>query len=333
MKKKKNKVIIIFIGILILIVMVILIVTNNRSKITQTGEDNIILEEGIMVTDGVKHLVSLEDIHQGCFGGKDCIPSIDNPKFLTIDEQDFINDDDLVIGINLNNIQKAYPIKILNWHEIVNDNFNEIPVAVTYCPLCSSSLAFIRELNNKEVEFGVSGKLYNSDLVMYDRLTETYWDQIEGLAIVGELTGQKLEQVPVGVVTWKDWKNTYPSTLVLSKETGYFRNYESYPYGNYETSKDIYFPVINKDTQERLHEKTLVYGIEINGMYKAYPQDLVLEKKSFDDEFANINLHFEVDENNLVKITNKDTNEEIPKLSLFWFAWFTFHPGTEVYNG
>ncbi len=290
-------------------------------------------EDGVMITNGIKHIVPLDGIYQGCLGGKDCIPSIDNPKFLKTNEQDFMKDDDLVIGVNLNNIQKAYPIKILNWHEIVNDKFNEVPLAVTYCPLCASSLAFIREINDKEVEFGVSGKLYNSDLVMYDSLTETYWDQIEGKAIVGELTGQVLEQVPIEVVEWKSWLNAYPNTLVLSKETGYFRDYESYPYGNYKTSRDIYFPVINKDTQERMHEKTLVYGVELNNNFKAYPQDLIKEKKSFDDKFAGTTLHFEVDENNLVKITDKKTNEEVNKISLFWFAWFTFNPGTEVYKG
>lgn len=289
-------------------------------------------EDGIMITNGVKHIVPLDEIYQGCLGGKDCIPSIDDPKFLKSNEQDFMKDEDLVLGVNLNNIQKAYPIKILNWHEIVNDKFEDIPIAVTYCPLCASSLAFIREINSKEVEFGVSGKLYNSDLVMYDRLTNTYWDQIEGKAIVGELTGTLLKQVPVEVIIWKDWLNAYPNTLVLSKETGYSRNYESYPYGNYETVREVYFPIINRDTQERLHEKTLVYGIELDDKFKAYPQDIVKQKKSFDDEFAGTTLHFEVDENNIVKIKDKNTGKEINKISLFWFAWFTFHPGTGVYN-
>ncbi|MBI2671418.1 DUF3179 domain-containing protein [Candidatus Woesearchaeota archaeon] len=273
----------------------------------------------------------LEDIQQGCFRGKDCIPSIDNPNFLKINEQNFMKSNDLIIGINLNNIQKAYPIKILNWHEIVNDNFENTPIVITYCPLCASSLAFERTINTKKVEFGVSGKLYNSDLIMYDRLTETYWSQIEGKAIVGELTGQKLKQIPVELMEWKDWIKVYPNTLVLSKETGYKRNYESYPYGNYETSEDIYFPIINKDTQERFHEKTLVYGIELNDQFKAYPKNLIDELKSFDDEFAETTLHFEI-KNNLLTITDKKTNKEIQKISLFWFAWFTFHPGTEIFS-
>ncbi len=132
----------------------------------------------------------------------DGIPSIDNPKFIPANQSDFLSDSEAVVGVTFGGITRAYPLQILVWHEIVNDNFNGLPIAITYCPLCYSSAAFVRQINGNTAEFGTSGKLYNNNLVMYDRLTRSLWSEIWGQAISGNLTGHTLERVPSDLMTW-----------------------------------------------------------------------------------------------------------------------------------
>ena len=155
----------------------------------------------LMETDGVKHLIPLDKI-KGGGPPKDGIPSIDNPVFADGANSQFMSDSDTVIGLEINGEAKAYPLFILVWHEIVNDRVGGTPVSVTYCPLCYTNQVFERVINDQEVEFGTSGKLYNSNLLMYDRLTDSYWSQALGLAVKGELTGYQLDLVPFDVITW-----------------------------------------------------------------------------------------------------------------------------------
>ena len=280
--------------------------------------------------DGTKYIIHPNKLLSGG-PPKDGIPSIDKPKFVSAEEANkFLNDNELVLGINLNGDKRAYPFQILVWHEIVNDVVGSKPVAVTYCPLCGTGIAYERTINNEPVEFGVSGKLYNSDLVMYDRKTDTLWDQINGRAIIGELTGTRLKQVPIDTVTWSDWKKQYPDTKVLSRETGFIRSYGRSPYGDYDTSKSIYFPVENEDLS--LHPKEVIFGIEINGKYKAYREEDLKKLKKIEDTFNDINLIIERSEAEIIKVKNKDTNESIIPVRSFWFAWFAFHPDTELYK-
>jgi len=232
---------------------------------------NIKAEPQVQITNGVKHIVPLNKILAGG-PPKDGIPSIDKPKFVSAEEANaFLNDDDLVLGLYFDGVARAYPRMMLVWHEIVNDKINGIPIVVTYCPLCYTGTAFIRTINGEEVEFGVSGKLYNSDLIMYDRKTESYWSQILGQAIVGDLAGLKLERIHTDTLEWKAWKKLYPKTEVLSKDTGINKPYGYDPYGGYYQSRELYFPVENQDG--RLHPKSIVYGIELGGIAKAYPDD------------------------------------------------------------
>ncbi|MGI0089373.1 MAG: DUF3179 domain-containing protein, partial [Nitrosopumilaceae archaeon] len=185
---------------------------------SQTSE----VQDEIMITDGIKHIVPLDKIKSGG-PPKDGIPSIDNPKFVSALEANFVSDDDLVIGLRLNGETKAYPLFIMVWHEIVNDKLGNTPIAVTYCPLCFTNQVFERKVNSIETEFGTSGKLYNSNLVMYDRNTDSQWSQALGKAITGELTGYELKRIPFDVVRWSDWKSLYPASLVLTTDTGYAR--------------------------------------------------------------------------------------------------------------
>ena len=162
-------------------------------------------DEDIKVTSsGVKYIVDPAKILSGG-PPKDGIPSIDNPKFVSVKEADaWIQDNELVLGLIYKGVKRVYPLQILVWHEIVNDSVAGDPLLITYCPLCGSGIAFERVLDGKAVEFGTSGKLYNSNLVMYDRKTDTYWTQIDGKAIVGELTGQELKEISIDTVAWRE---------------------------------------------------------------------------------------------------------------------------------
>ena len=318
----------------------------------------------IQSTGGVKHSVPLDQIKSGG-PPKDGIPSIDDPKFVR--DAEFVSDDDMVIGINMDGQARAYPLFILVWHEIVNDKIGDTPVAVTYCPLCYTSQVFDRRINGVETEFGTSGKLYNSNLVMYDRNTDSMWSQALGEAIVGELTGYKLQKIPFDLAKWSDWKRLNPDTTILSTETGHLRSYGVDPYGDYYTNSDVIFPVSNSD--DRMHPKEIIFGFDSGESFKAYKASDVSEKKLINDSVGgqdlvlvsvapsvaraferNMNgqtLEFVMDGNVMsdIQTGSKWTHDglavsgplqgtilkRIPFSPGFWFEWVAFHPQTEVY--
>jgi hypothetical protein len=231
-----------------------------------------------------RHIVSLDQIVSGG-PPPDGIPSIDNPKFVTAQEADnFLGDSDLILGLNINGDIRTYPLQILVWHEIINDKVGGIPVAVTYCPLCFTNQVFNRMLSDKAVvEFGTSGKLYNSNLVMYDRTSKSLWSQALAEGIVGKYSGTKLERIPFDVANWKDWKQLYPNARVLSRDTGNIRPYGADPYDGYNSSKDLLFPVSHRD--DRLGLKDITVGLENGGQYKAYRLQEIENNKVINDEF------------------------------------------------
>ena len=176
-------------------------------------------------------------------------------------------------------------MQILVWHEIVNDQLGDTPVAVTYCPLCFTSQVFVRDIDGQIVKFGTSGKLYNSNLVMYDRTSESLWSQALGEGIVGKYTGKKLEKIPFELAYWHDWEKLYPDSKVLSIDTGFGRPYGTDPYGSYYTEPNILFPVSHKD--ERLGPKEIVIGLEDNGKHKAYRISDIENEKIVNDQIGN----------------------------------------------
>ena len=212
-------------------------------------------DKDIKETDITKQRIDLDDLKSGG-PPKDGIPSIDNPKFVSIDDTTF-SDDELVIGVYYQGEARAYPYGILNWHEILNDNFNGTPVVVTLCPLCDTNPVFIGRVNGVDTTFGVSGKLYHSCLVMYDRLTDTLWSQPWGLGVVGENTNQELERIVSHKTTLGEWKVLHPQTKILSTDTGHNRDYFRYPYGTYYTNDDLIFPARNQDLLEE-HPKEII---------------------------------------------------------------------------
>lgn len=267
---------------------------------------------------------------QGC-PQRDCIPSIDNPKFESVaDSGVWLVDDDVVFALHYKGESKAYPQRILNWHEIVNDKVAGDLVSITFCPLSGSALVFDRRVDGKTMEFGVSGKLYNNNLVMYDRQTNTLWQQIIGEAIVGELFGKKLKQISIDSMRWGEFKKQYPSGQVLSRNTGFGKDYNIYPYATYEQDRNTLFP-LEVELDQTIHPKTVVYGVEVNGQYKAYPEDKLREEGTIGDTIGRVRIRLSY-YNGDINVMNLQTKEEIVATRIFWFAWKAFHPESELYE-
>jgi hypothetical protein len=187
-------------------------------------------------TDFEKTSVDFDEIMSGG-PPKDGIPSIDNPEFLPVSEISELGRDEPVIGLVIDGKAKAYPLRILTWHEIVNDEIAGVPVAVTYCPLCNSAIVFDRRVDERVLEFGVSGKLRNSDMVMYDRNTQSWWQQFLGEGIVGELMGVQLEMIPARLESWSRFAERHPDGRVLVPNNPGLRPYGANPYVGYDTSR------------------------------------------------------------------------------------------------
>lgn len=282
--------------------------------------------------DGTKYI-----IHPSKFlsGGppKDGIPSIDAPEFIPANKADWLSDEEIGLGIVYKNESKFYPFRILVHHEIVNDFVQDDPILITYCPLCFTGIAFIRKIDNEPVEFGVSGKLYNSELVMYDRKTDSYWPQTLGKAVLGPSTGKTVKKIPTDTVKWGDWKKVHSDTKVLSRDTGFIRNYDgSNPYGRKGDFTDInlQFPLENKDS--RLDDYEIVYGIEVNGKFKAYKKTDVGQKSKIEDVVGEEKVIIEFDKGLKSAKAYEESGEQIVVDTVFWFAWAAFHPDTELYK-
>jgi hypothetical protein len=287
--------------------------------------DTDILTETFGFGDETKKSVALEDLHQGC-PARDCIPSIDSPKFIAAGDAEFLTDEDVVLTLIRGDDVRAYPTRILNFHEIVNDTIDGEAIAITFCPLCGTGLAFSRVVDGEESEFGVSGVLYNSDLVMYDRRTDTLWDQIEGRGIVGELTGETLKMLPTTMARWSRWKEAHPNTRVLSTDTGFDQDYSENPYEKYQTSDRIVFPV--SGTDDRIGPKTVVHGVYVDGVYIAWTEQLLKTEGQVTQEVNDRNLVISYHEDSSVSVQDAVSGKSYTPVRAFWFAWYAFHPDT-----
>ncbi|MEL6534288.1 MAG: DUF3179 domain-containing protein [Bacteroidota bacterium] len=199
--------------------------------------------------------------------GKDGIPALEMPSFVPAAEGTFLEDDDLVVGIQIQGEARAYPHILLDWHEIANDVLGGSPLAINYCPLTGTGMAWSRMLNGTETTFGVSGLLYNSNLIPYDRSTDSHWSQILRTGVEGDLNGETAELYQVIETTWGTWKEVAPHTTVANLNTGFPRPYGTYPYGNYMETEDLIFPVNNQSAikTDAFHAKDRMYGIPYGG--------------------------------------------------------------------
>ena len=315
-------------------------------------------------------LIPVDEVYDGG-PGKDGIPALDSPELIDVDEVKYLENDDLVLGIVSQNDIIAYPHKILDWHEIINTSPGNIHVAITYCPLTGTGIGWNREINGSVTTFGVSGLLYNSNLIPYDRQTDSNWSQIGLDCVYGLRAGTNIEVINIIETNWETWKSMYPNSKVVSTNTGYTRNYDSYPYGTYKTNESLIFPVNPLDN--RLHIKERVHGIIINDQAKTYRFSSFSNSRFsiIEDEFQNKDLLIigSQNENLIVSFINETTlnfqivQDQLPiilednegnswdiwgnavsgpregeelKSTIsfmgFWFAWGAFYPDAEIYN-
>lgn len=270
---------------------------------------------GGLKTDTAKASIPLEKILSGG-PGKDGIPALTNPAFVSVAEaKKFLKDDMEGIKVTVGNTTRFYPYNILVWHEIVNDVIEGKPLVVTFCPLCGSAIVF-----DTPETFGVSGKLYESNLLMYDKTTESLWSQIKGEAVVGERTGAKLAIYPSQIISFKDIKERYKDAEVLSTKTGHSRDYTFYPYGGYNESSDTIFPVSVKDN--RFPAKEIMYAVNVG------EKSAVFTFKDLSETPATLSVGSQK-----ITVIKKDGEVEakdesgkiIPGYYAMWFSWAAHH--------
>jgi hypothetical protein len=279
--------------------------------------------------DVSKGLIPKNQILQGG-PPKDGIPAILEPKFEPAKESKWLKNEDLVTGVDYRGVQKAYPLRILVWHEAVNDEIGGTPILVSYCPLCGSTLVFKREVRDKTLTFGISGLLYQSDVLFYDRETDSLWSQLDMKAVTGKMIGTKLEIFPSSLATWGEWKREHPNTLVLSRDTGFSRSYDRDPYEGYENSSTVWFPINHKN--DRFHPKERVLVVVSGDKTKAYPfSELKKVKAPFEDKVGDKTVVIHFKDGRYVKASDNSGNP-VKSFVSYWFAWYTFKPDTLVFT-
>jgi hypothetical protein len=237
---------------------------------------------GALRTDLSKALVPLDEIISGG-PPPDGIPPIDRPVLIAPAAADaWLHPKEPVLAFRVDDDARAYPLQILMWHEIVNDKVGGKPVTVTYCPLCNSGLVFDRVVDGTTLDFGTSGKLYRSDLVMYDRQTHSLWAQMEGRAIVGEKAGTRLRVLPANTIAYEDWKAAYPGGKVLSRDTGHGRPYGRNPYASYDQPESHPF-LFQGPLDRRRPPKERVVGVTVGTIARAYPWPLLVKEEVIHD--------------------------------------------------
>jgi hypothetical protein len=234
-------------------------------------------------TDWSRRTVDLDEFLVGipAVDPRDRIPPIDTPRFEPIETADWLDEREPGALVQFNDDVRFYPLSILTRHEIVNDRYGDIPVAVTFCPLCNTALTFDRRVDGEALRFGVSGLLRKSDLVMWDDATTTLWQQITGEAVVGELAGTQLDIIPTAIVSYGDAKESFPDALSLATDTGFGIDYGANPYEAYSSSSQPF--LFDDDPDPRFPALSRVVGVSVDGVDKAYPFELISEKGAVND--------------------------------------------------
>jgi hypothetical protein len=299
---------------------------------------------------------------------KDGIPALSNPKMISAAEAVYLKDKDLVFGVEINGEARAYPHRIMDWHEMVNDVVGGQPVSLAYCTLCRSGILFDTKVGDQTFTFGSSGLLYRSNKLMYDRQTESLWVTFAGEPVSGVLANSriKLKILPLVVTTWKDWRGEHPQTLVMSLETGHKRDYSQSQYRDYFASSETMFPVPGRD--KRLPPKEEVFGLVADGQPKAYQLKKLREVGVLNDEIGSEKILLVTTKTNAVRayrrseqifiadktglktirdnaggawqvtesaLVNQKTGEQLPRLAghlAYWFGWHIFHPQTLLFK-
>ncbi len=263
---------------------------------------------------------------------RDGIQALSNPEFVAAGAATYLDEQDRVLAVVIGGRARAYPIRILDWHEIVNDHIGDRHFAVTYCPLCGTGVVFAATIDGTTLSFGVSGLLYNSDVLLYDRNTESLWSQLMGKAIAGRLRDTQLQQLPAFHTTWGDWRRRHPETEVMSIDTGFDRDYQRSPYAGYAKTRRLYFRVSNK-APAAYHPKEQVLGVLVDGISRAYPFSELSANGSatVTDQVNGTELTIHWNEQARSAHVTDDQGNDLPATVGFWFAWYTFHPDTQVF--
>jgi len=259
---------------------------------------------------------------------RDGIPALDDPAVVPAAEAPW-PDDVPVVGVAVGGKARAYPLAVLVWHELANDTLGGRPILVSYCPLCGTALVFDRSIDGEPHRFGVSGLLYKSDLLMFDRETESLWSQIRAEAVTGPLEGRRLALLRSRIEAWSAWRDRHPDTTVLSRDTGHRRRYGASPYGDYATSERLMFPV---EYSRRYHPKMPTLGLRRpDGPARAYPAaELVGAGGEVRERFDGEPVRVAYDPES--QTFDVEAPEEIEVIEGFWFAWIAFHPGSSVFT-
>ena len=259
---------------------------------------------------------------------RDAIPALRDPRFVPAAASQW-DDDEIVIGVALGGEARAYPLSILVWHELANDRVGGVPILVSYCPLCGTGMVFDRRVGGQTRSFGVSGLLYRSDLLLFDRETESLWSQISAEAVTGPAQGKRLAVLASRMLPWKLWRERHPKTTVLTTETGHRRRYGSSPYGDYALSTELLFPV---EYDRRYHPKTPTLGLRVpGGKARAYPAvELVRAGGNVQESFGGgqVKISYEPE----AQYFDFSVPDGVEVVEGFWFAWAAFHPESSVFT-
>lgn len=295
--------------------------------------DNPFSIDDLLKNENVKSTIDIKEITSGGVA-KDGILSIDNPKFIECNDNIDIDmaPDSFGVVVEINNKARFYPFNILVWHEIVNDNFEGIPLAVTYCPLCRTAIVFDRRVDDKTFIFGVSGKLWQSNLLMYnkekDLSKESLWSQVKGESVVGEYAGKQLKVLQSNIMKFSDFKTMFTQRQVLSKDTGINKDYGVDPYTDYYKDNSLGSDVTFTD--KRLEAKSFVFGVNINSQYKAYYLEKLENNQSFEDDFAGEKIKISKDDHGIVEFRNLKDDSKITFIFGYWFSWIGIHSDSEL---
>jgi hypothetical protein len=262
---------------------------------------------------------------------RDGIPAIDRPVFVAASGARHLRDDDLVVSFSHGGETRAYPLRILVWHEIVNDTVGGRPVAVTYCPLCGTAMVFDRRTGQRTLTFGVSGLLYQSDVLMYDRQSDSLWSQLAMKSVTGPLAGTEITWLASEHLTFGAWRVKHPEGRVLSARTGFQRDYSAWPYEDYEASDRTMFPVARHRAD--LSNKAWVVGLVSGGNALAFPLNRLPSGQPVPavGGESRVELTFDAASES-VRVRDADTGEAVPSVKAYWFAWQAFYPKTKVWR-
>jgi len=286
---------------------------------------------------------------------KDGIPALKNPPHIRGAEATYLKESDKVFGVAVGGDYRAYPLRIMDWHEMANDEVGGLPVSLSYCTLCGSAILYSGKVGDKTFTFGSSGLLYRSNKLMYDHNTESLWSELQGEPVAGKLVDQgiRLEILPVVLSTWGEWKRRHPETTVLSLSTGYQRDYNVEPYKQYFESKELMFPV--PVLNDRLAPKDFVFVLRAGTRSKAYPLDLLLKKglvvdrvgdkmvalvgdsnsksvRAYNCRSNQVDLKWQALEDHLVSPDCSQKCSRLPGHLAYWFGWYAQFPNADLYE-